>query len=382
MTPPPVRTAIVGCGMISSHYLTNCRQTDLLEVVACVDRDHGRAVEQAERFDIERACSLDAALADSSIELVVNLTVPSEHGGVALAALRAGKSVYNEKPLAVSRELAAVLLQEAGGRGLHLGSAPDTFLGAGLQTCRALIDSGEIGAPVAAMGFMLVRGPELWHPDPAFLYQQGAGPLFDMGPYYITALVSLLGPVRRVTGSARTLHSERTVRSGPKQGEHFPVETPTHVAAVLEFSEGAVASLVTSFDVSLSAGATFDLYGLGGGLLEIQGVEGTISLPDPDTFGGPVRLRKLREAAWRDMPLSHGHAEERRGIGIVDMARAMRAGGAHRANGELAYHVLDVMHCVLEAARTGRHVTLGSSCDRPAPLDPDFRAFTSPDTAG
>ncbi|HEU5098222.1 MAG TPA: Gfo/Idh/MocA family oxidoreductase, partial [Roseiflexaceae bacterium] len=206
---------------------------------------------------------------------------PAAHSAVGLAALRAGKSVDNEKPLAISREDARLMLEEARTRGLHVGCAPDTFLGGGLQTARQLIDAGAIGQPVGATAFMLIQGPEAWHPDPAFLFQVGAGPLFDVGPYYLTALIAMLGPIGRVTGSARITYPERTIGSGPKRGTKIPVETPTHIASVLDFVSGPVATLVTSFDVSVSAGAPVDLYGIGGALFEIYGTEGTVSLPDP-----------------------------------------------------------------------------------------------------
>jgi predicted dehydrogenase len=249
-------------------------------------------------------------------------------------------------------------------------------LGGGLQTCRQLIDAEAIGTPVAATGFMFIQGPEAWHPDPGFLYQVGAGPLFDIGPYYLTALISLLGPVRRVTGSARTTYAERTVGSGPKQGQTIPVEAPTHVASILDFASGPVATLVTSFDVAVSAGAALNLYDAGGALLEVQGTTGTLSMPDPNTFGGPVRIRRLGEPGWREIPLTHAHTGNARGLGVADLAYGLRTGRPHRANGELAYHVLDVMHAILEASNRGHHVELTSTCERPAPLPaglPEYR---------
>jgi predicted dehydrogenase len=307
-------------------------------------------------------------LADPDIELIINLTIPAAHAEIGLVALQAGKSVYNEKPLAISRGDGQLLLQEAQARGLRVGNAPDTFLGGGLQTCRHLLDAGEIGTPIAATGFMFIRGPEVWHPDPGFLYQVGAGPLFDIGPYYLTALISMLGAIRRVTGSGRITYPERTIGSGPKQGQKIPVETPTHIAGVLDFASGPVATLITSFDVSVSAGAALDLYGVGGALLEIQGTEGTLSLPDPNIFAGPVRVRRLDETEWREVPLTHAHTTNSRCLGVADMAYALRTGRPHRANGEMAFHVLDVMHAILEASETGRHIELASTCERPAPL--------------
>jgi predicted dehydrogenase len=368
MTLDPVRTAVIGCGNISSIYLENAAKWDILDLRACANRTLSRAQSQAAKYHVPQAVPIAEVLADPEIELIINLTTPDVHAEIGLAALRAGKSVYNEKPLAIRREDARLLRAEAEARGLRVGCAPDTFLGGGLQTCRQLLDAGEIGTPVAATGFMFIQGPEAWHPDPGFLYQVGAGPLFDIGPYYLTALISVLGPIRRVTGSARTTYPERTIGSGPKRGQTIPVETPTHIASILDFASGPVATLVTSFDVAVSAGAALNLYDVGGALLEIEGTNGTLSMPDPNRFGGPVRIRRLGETDWREIPLTHAHTGNERCLGVADLAYALRTGRPHRANGELAYHVLDAMHAVLEASSSGRHVELTSSCERPAPL--------------
>jgi len=372
MTLNPIKTAVIGCGNISSIYLENAAKWDILDLRVCANRTLPRAQSQAEKFNIPQARSIADVLADPEIELIINLTTPDVHAEIGLAALRAGKSVYNEKPLAISREDGRLLLAEAEARGLRVGCAPDTFLGGGLQTCRQLIDAGEIGTPVAATGFMFIQGPEAWHPDPGFLYRVGAGPLFDIGPYYLTALISLLGPIRRVTGSARTTFAQRTIGSGPKQGQKIPVKTPTHIASILDFVSGPVATLTTSFDVAISAGAALNLYDVGGALLEIQGTKGTLCLPDPNMFDGPVRVRRLGEAKWCEVPLTHGHTENSRCIGVADMAYALRTGRSHRANGKLAYHVLDAMHAVLKASSSGQHIELTSTCERPAPLPVDL----------
>jgi len=368
MTLDPVRAAVIGCGNISSIYLENAAKWDILDVRACANRTLERAQSQAVRFQVPRAAPIADVLADPEIELIINLTTPDVHAEIGLAALRAGKSVYNEKPLAISRDEGRLLLAEAEARGLRVGCAPDTFLGGGLQTCRQLIDAGEIGTLVAATALMFIQGPEAWHPDPGFLYRTGAGPLFDIGPYYLTTLISMLGPIRRVTGSARTTYPEKIIGSGHKQGQTIPVETPTHIASVLDFASGPVATLVTSFDVAVSAGAALNLYDVGGALLEIQGTTGTLSMPDPNMFGGPVRLRRLGEPDWREIPLSHAHTGNDRCLGVADLAYALRTGRPHRANGELAYHVLDAMHAVLEASNSGQHIELSSTCERPAPL--------------
>jgi predicted dehydrogenase len=299
-------------------------------------------------------------LADPAVEVVLNLTTPDAHASIAQAALDAGKGVYNEKPLAIALEDGKRLVETARARGLRLGAAQDTFLGGGLQTCRQVIDEGTIGEPVAATAFMLIPGHERWHPQPDFFYQTGGGPLFDMGPYYLTALISLLGPVRRVTGSTRMSSLERTIRSEPRAGERIKVEVPTHLAAVLDFASGPIATLVTSFDVWASQAPK----------LEIYGSEGSLSLPDPNTFGGPVRVRGRGDDTWHDVPLTRPYTENSRGLGLADMAAALRSGAlqVHRASGDLAYHVLEVMHAVETASRESRHVEIASTCERPAPL--------------
>ncbi len=352
-----VGVGVVGCGNISSIYLENAKRLKSLNLLACADLDMSRAESRAAQFGIS-AVSVDAMLADPSIELIINLTIPAAHAEVARKALQAGKHVYNEKPLAVSRDDAKDLVELAHQRSLLLGGAPDTFLGGGLQTCRKLIDDGWIGTPVAATAFMLCHGHESWHPDPAFYYKRGGGPMLDMGPYYLSALVSLIGPVRRVTGAARITFPERTITSAPQYGATIGVEVPTHVAGILEFATGAIATLVTSFDVWAANVPTIEIYG----------TEGSLGVPDPNTYGGPVSLRRAGSAGWSEIPLTHGYTTNSRGIGVADMADALRRGRPHRASGDLTYHVLDIMTSIDDAARTGSHVELTSMCLRPSAL--------------
>jgi len=354
----PVKIGIIGCGTISGQYLETIKRLKILEPLACADLYLERAQARAAEFEVPRACSVEELLADPEIELVINLTIPAAHAGVSLAALEAGKHVYNEKPLAISRADARQMLDLADERGLLVGSAPDTFLGGGLQTCRKLIDDGWIGEPVGATAAMMGRGPEYWHPDPAFFYQRGAGPMLDMGPYYLTALVSLLGPVRRVTGSARITFPERTITSVPHYGETIEVQTPTHIAGVFDFASGVVGTIITSFDVWASTLPRIEIYG----------TRGSLGVPDPNTFGGPVRVRRGGAGEWSEAPLTHGYSESSRGIGAAEMAYALRLGRPHRASGALAYHVLDLMLAFEEASEQGSHIEIASLCERPAPL--------------
>ncbi|MGD8450480.1 MAG: Gfo/Idh/MocA family oxidoreductase [Phycisphaerae bacterium] len=358
MTGEPVRVGVIGCGNISDIYLSNARKLPPIEIVACADLVASRAAEKARQHGVPRACSVDELLADPNIQAVLNLTVPAAHAEVAVAALRAGKSVYNEKPLAITREDGQQILTEARQRGLRVGCAPDTFLGAGWQTVRHLIDEGVIGRPVAATAFMVCHGHEGWHPAPEFYYQPGGGPMFDMGPYYLTALVHLLGPVRRVCGFSRISFPQRTITSEPLRGRTIDVRTPTHVAGTLDFVDGALATIITSFDIWHAHLP----------LLEIHGAEGSLSAPDPNAFGGPVHVRRAADAAWNEVPLRPGYAENSRGLGLADMVRAWRRGRPHRASAEMAWHVLDIMHALEESSQQGRAVTLASTCSRPAPL--------------
>jgi predicted dehydrogenase len=353
-----VKLGLIGCGYISEIYLRNIGLLADVEVLAVSDIDMQRARARADAYSIPKALSVPELLAEPEIEIVLNLTIPKAHADVALAVLQAGKSVYNEKPLAIRREDARNMLALARTRGLQVGCAPDTFLGAGLQTCRQLIDAGAIGVPVGATAFMVCRGHESWHPDPSFYYQLGGGPMFDMGPYFLTALVTLIGPVRRVTGSARVSFPERTITSKPKFGTKISVEVPTHLATVADFASGAVGSMIMSFDIWNA-----NLPGI-----EIYGSEGTLVVPDPNGFGGPVRLWRHDSPEWREISLISEFAENWRGLGVADMAQALRDGRPHRANGDLAYHILDIMHAVHDASRDGRHIELTSTCERPAPM--------------
>lgn len=351
------KIGIIGCGNISGIYFQNCKGFDVLEVVGCADIVDERARVKADEYNC-KAYSVDEILADPEIDIILNLTIPKSHAEVALAALNAGKSVYNEKPLAITRENGRKILNLAQTKGLRVGCAPDTFMGGGIQTCIKLIDEGIIGEPVAATAFMTCHGHENWHPGPEFYYKVGGGPMFDMGPYYLMALVAMLGAVKRVTGSTRISFPERTITSEANFGTKIDVEVPTHIAGIMDFACGAVGTIITSFDI-WSANLP---------CIEIYGTKGSLSVPDPNCFGGPVKLRLAGDSGWADVPLTHIYTENSRGIGLADMADAIRSGRPHRASGKLAFHVLDIMHAFHDSSDQGRHIDFESTCVRPKPL--------------
>ena len=357
MSAPVSRVAIVGCGVISRAYAHTMRKLGNISLAACVDDLPGRAEELATEFGAT-ASTLEGVLEDPTIDAVVNLTPPLAHAAVVGAVLDAGKAAFSEKPLGVELAEGAALVDLANERGLRLGCAPDTFLGAGLQTSRAVIDRGDIGEPLAANAFFLGPGPERWHPNPALFYQRGAGPLLDMGPYYLSALVQLLGPARAISASARVSRAQRPILSEPLRGELIDVEVPTHVGALVEFESGPIATLVTSFDVQASRNRNIEVYG----------TEATLSVPDPNTFGGPLMIRHNGDEKWTEIELLPTHLPQQRGIGLADMMWAQRSGRAHRTSSALALHVLELMTGALTAAAEGRRVELQTTCDRAAPL--------------
>lgn len=332
---------VIGCGSISSVYLKNLAASKSVRVAAVADLDDAKARAAAALAPGAKVMSTDALLAAPEINLVLNLTTPHAHASIARAAIAAGKHVYNEKPLTINLDDARNLLEAARARSVLVGCAPDTVLGAGIQTCKQLIDAGTIGKPLGGVAFMLCPGHESWHPDPAFYYAPGGGPVLDMGPYYITALVTLLGPARRVSSLARMTHATRTITSQPKQGQTIAVEVPTHASGMIEFASGAIVSVVFSFDVQATTLPPIELWGTGG----------SIRVPDPNGFGGPVSAFASSAACgsreWTDVPLIAGRADNARGIGVEDMAAALAGERkSHRASGSLALHVLEIMHAL------------------------------------
>ncbi|MFE6997399.1 Gfo/Idh/MocA family protein [Microbacterium sp. NPDC057659] len=358
---------VIGAGVISDTYLQNLGSFPDAEVHIVGDLLRDRAQAQAEKHGVPASGSAEDVLAHPDVDLVVNLTVPAAHVEVSRAAIAAGKHVWTEKPLGLDRNGAALLLREAADAGLRVGSAPDTLLGPGFQAARRAIDGGVIGRPLFAQTAFQTQGPDLWHPNPGFLFAKGAGPLLDMGPYYFSALVSLFGPVASVAAVGTKARAEREIRTGPHAGDTFPVEVPSTMQIVTAFEQGAAAQSVLSFDSALERH----------GVVEIHGTEGSIVIPDPNFFVGPIAYVKplgvLRdgmsvEQEW--IEIEHEDIVIGRGMGALDMARAIAAGRPHVASGELGFHILDTLLSAEESAATGQTVVVNSTV-APVPLLPD-----------
>ncbi len=359
----PMGVGVIGAGVISTQYLDNLSRASDVTVRMIADLDLDRARARADEYDVAGAGSVDELLARDDIDIVLNLTIPAVHASVATACVEAGKHVWTEKPFALDRVEGQRLLDLATQRGLRVACAPDTVLGPGVQTARRLLEQGAIGEPVSALTMFQVSGPEAWHPSPEFLYARGGGPLFDMGPYYLTTLVQLLGPITRVDARGTRARTERIIGSGPKAGTRFPVEVPTNVAALYETVAGHVAQSTFSFESPRPRV----------GVVEITGTEGTLVLPDPNMFDGEISI-------WRagmmpdDEPERHattGHGMTR-GLGVVELARAIRAGVPERASGELALHVLDIMQSTEESAAAGEPIALVTTASPAAAMPEGF----------
>ena len=354
-----IRVGIVGAGYISAAYIKAAKIFPDLAIVSCADAMRANAEKRGEEFGL-KVQSVEELLQDDSVDLILNLTTPQGHFTVSSQGLQAGKHVYSEKPLALSREDAEVLAKTAREHRVRLGCAPDTFLGGGQQTARKLIDDGSIGKPLGGTAFVLTPGPESWHPSPEFYYQTGGGPVFDMGPYYITALVNLLGPVTQVTSIARRSFEERLFGAGPRTGQKFPVQIFTHFNALLEFEQGAVISFHASFDVQGHSHLPIEIYG----------TNGSLQVPDPNFFGGSVRLLE-KGGRWVDMPLTHGFGDGNyRILGVAEMASAIRTNRPHRASDEMALHTVEVMEAIVSGGGSGKPVPISSHCERPRALQP------------
>lgn len=359
----PLNIGLIGCGNISDAYLSGAKGFPFLNMVACADIDPDAASTKAEKYELAHL-TVDQMLADPQIDIVLNLTTPQHHVEVALSALRAGKHTYSEKPLGVSLAETKSLVDFAKDRDLRIGCAPDTFLGGAHQTARKLMDAGTIGDPLAGTAFMMVPGHESWHPSPEFYYKHGGGPLMDMGPYYLTDLINLLGPVSTVCGTAKASYRQRTIGSGDKQGEIITVDVPTHISALLVFENGAAVALVTSFDVHKH----------GHNPIEIYGTKGSMIVADPNNFDGDILVSEGK-GDWQAADQKHLYGDGNyRIIGLADMAEAIIKKRPHRANLELSRHVLEVMESILIAAETGRTLEMEHQCKQPLPLSAELPA--------
>lgn len=346
-----VKIGFVGCGAISGIYLENI--TNLfkeIEIAGVCDLIPERAKNAAEKYNIPKIYKdMHELFADPEVDIVLNITRPYEHFEVTKSALEAGKHVYSEKPLGACLEEGKKLVALAKEKGLMLGGAPDTFMGAGIQTCRKLIEDGYIGTPIGGAGFMMLHGHESWHPDPEFYYKYGGGPMFDMGPYYVTALVNLLGNVTDVHAMTKKSFEKRVITSDPHCGEIIDVEVDTHINGTMRFESGAIATLVTTFDTYKSQTG-----------IEIYGTEGTLYVPDPNTFGGPVKLYRPEHGEITEVPLTFSYKKNSRALGLADMAKALVTGRRFRANCDMTFHVLEIMEGFLTAGKERREVSIGS----------------------
>ena len=354
----PVGVGIIGCGDVSGRYIRNISQINNLQIISVSDKDLNKARRVASEFNLN-VVPIEDMFVDQEIEIVLNLTPPSVHAKINLMAVKYGKHIYSEKPLAVSREEAQEILELAKTKNILVGSAPDNFLGPTLQLVRQLIDRGAIGKPLAASAFLATRGPELFHPTPQIYYQSGAGPLFDLGPYCLTAFCALFGPVAKVAATTKVLMRDRVViRKGTDKGSTFRSQVPTIINSFITFHSGVIADMTLSFDVWASRKPLFEIYG----------EEGSISIPGPSKFCSELFLRRANEEDWESVPLPDFPICGR-GIGIADMAYALRYGSDHKTNGKMAFHVLDIMHTILESSQQQRFLEISSCCVRPDPLD-------------
>jgi len=356
-----LNVGMVGVGAISGIYLKNLTETFReVRLVAVCDLIRERAQKAYETYQIPKIYdTMEELFADPEIDIVLNLTRPYQHYAVSKAALEAGKHVFTEKPLATTLEDGMELVQLAQAKGLRIGGAPDTFMGAGIQTCRKILDSGILGEPLMAFGAMMGHGMETWHPDPEFYYKPGGGPMMDMGPYYVTALVNLLGEVDALYGSVKRGFDTRTITSASHFGDTIDVEVPTTYNGVLEFSNGVHASLITTFDVYAAAEMPN---------LEIYCTEGTLVVPDPNLFRGPVLIRHGREKGAKEVPLMFGYSENSRALGLADMAKAIETGRNGRASAQQVLHVLEILTGFEKSAKLGQKLKLQTSYHREAPM--------------
>ena len=357
-----VKIAMIGVGNISGIYLKNITQTfKEIELIGVCDLVRERAEKAQADYGIPKIYeTMHDAFADPEVDIVLNLTRPYEHYGVSKAALLAGKHVYSEKPLGADLEEGKELLKIATEKGLLLGGAPDTFLGAGIQTCRRLIDDGYIGTPIGSAAFMICHGHESWHPDPEFYYKRGGGPMFDMGPYYLTAMINLMGGVERVVSASKASFPTRMITSEPLSGTVVDVDVNTYIAGTVQYESGAIGTIFTTFDVYYT--------GAKNNYIEIYGSEGTLFVPDPNCFSGKIELYRPEEGTIKEMPMMYGYPENSRGLGLADMAKAIRTGREARCDVQQTSHVLEVMCGFATSAETGGWVDITTDYHRAAPM--------------
>ena len=357
-----MKIGIIGCGNISQQYLKNAPRFSHIELVACADIIEAAAAARAAEFGL-RSVSVDALIQDPEIGLIINLTVPAVHAAVSLRILNAGKHVYSEKPLAIDLRDAQRILDCAREKGLRVGCAPDTILGDSHQLCRRILDSGAVGEIVSGTAFIMSRGPEAWHPNPFFFYEKGAGPLFDMGPYYLSALINFLGPVRSVCALTKTSFPERTAGCEAHRGKKIKVDVPTHYSGLLEFESGAQITCVMSWEVWKHGHAPIELYGAEGSLQ---------MLSEAYLFGGPVKLFRRDGKEWEDQTAPERYPSGCRLVGVAEMVRAISENRPHICSGKMAYHVLEVMHAFEASAEKGKTILIKSRCEQPGLLPEDL----------
>ncbi|MGY3571566.1 Gfo/Idh/MocA family protein [Vibrio paucivorans] len=376
----PLRVGLIGCGVISDIYLKTSQKFDVLDIVACASLNIEESRAKAQQYNIAKVCTPEEIINDESIDAVLNLTIPAVHGEISLAAVKAGKHVYSEKPFVTDLEQGKEILALAKQNNVLVGNAPDTFLGSRVQTCQRLIQEGLIGQPIGVNAFVGTHGVERHHPNPDFYYKPGGGPLFDLGPYYLTAMIALLGPVKRCAGMAKRSFNQRLIESKPRTGEYIDVEVDTHINSLLEFENGVTGMMMTSFDVWDSQLPR----------LEIYGTEGTLCINDPDPtdgtniFGGEVLYKTKETARWNYRPRvqgleawsvaddQHRFSEDSRGLGLVDLAYAAIKGRAPRASGEMALHVCDIMESIVRSNQSGQFEHISTDCSTPTLLPTDF----------
>ncbi|MDK9764187.1 Gfo/Idh/MocA family oxidoreductase [Vibrio sp. D420a] len=376
----PLRIGLIGCGVISDIYLKTSKRFDIIDIVACASLNIEESRAKAQQYDIAKVCTPEEIIQDPNIDAVLNLTIPAVHGEISLAAVRAGKHVYSEKPFVTDLAEGQLILEEAKRNNVLVGNAPDTFLGSRVQTCKRLLDEGLIGRPIGVNAFVGTHGVERHHPNPDFYYKPGGGPLFDLGPYYLTAMIALLGPIKQVAGLAQRSFQQREIESQPRAGEFIDVEVDTHITSLLDFESGLSGAMMTSFDIWDSRLPR----------LEIYGTEGTLCIADPDPtdgtniFGGQVLYKTRQDARWSYRPRVqglenwrvaenlHNHDQDSRGLGLVDLAYAAINQRAPRASGELALHVCEVMESIIQSSDSRAFKNIETRCDVPAALPTDF----------